>query len=383
MNNLTKALLLLTVLGGLVAFKVLKDQRQQTPVQLSAVQQGALSDSILASGNLVYNTQIQFRSELMGRVQQVLVSEGQPVQKGQLLMQLDPASYQAELTQIEAVVAKAKVAILSAQAELTNLERQLSRQQRLLSQRLVQQETVDLLASQVEVAKINVEAATLQLQQSQAQQQQVTETLAKTEFRAPIDGVMVSVDVKAGETVIPGTINIIGSDLMTLADTSAILAELRVDEADIHAIKLGQAATVFAAAAPETALTGKVLSIGSSARLLGSSQALSFRVKVLLDSATITLYPGMSCRAELITQTLENKMNVPVAAVQKDAQGHFVWVEKAGIAEQIRVKVGLATDTSQVISQGLTGDEQVIVGPARTLLSLKAGQKVKAEDVQS
>lgn len=383
MNNLTKALLLLTVLGGLVAFKVFKDQRQLTPVQLSAVQQGALSDSILASGNLVYNTQIQFRSELMGRVQQVLVTEGQPVQKGQLLMQLDPASYQAELTQIEAVVAKAKVAILSAQAELTNLERQLSRQQRLLSQRLVQQETVDLLASQVEVAKINVEAATLQLQQSQAQQQQVIETLAKTEFRAPIDGVMVSVDVKAGETVISGTINIIGSDLMTLADTSAILAELRVDEADIHAIKLGQAATVFAAAAPETALTGKVLSIGSSARLLGSSQALSFRVKVLLDNATITLYPGMSCRAELITQTLENKMNVPVAAVQKDAQGHFVWVEKAGIAEQIRVKVGLATDTSQVISQGLTGDEQVIVGPARTLLSLKAGQKVKAEDVQS
>ncbi len=383
MNNLTKALLLLAVLGGLVAFKVFKDQRQQTPVQLSAVQQGALSDSILASGNLVYNTQIQFRSELMGRVQQVLVTEGQPVQKGQLLMQLDPASYQAELTQIEAVVAKAKVAILSAQAELTNLERQLSRQQRLLSQRLVQQETVDLLASQVEVAKINVEAATLQLQQSQAQQQQVIETLAKTEFRAPIDGVMVSVDVKAGETVIPGTINIIGSDLMTLADTSAILAELRVDEADIHAIKLGQTATVFAAAAPETALTGKVLSIGSSARLLGSSQALSFRVKVLLDSATITLYPGMSCRAELITQTLENKMNVPVAAVQKDAQGHFVWVEKAGIAEQIRVKVGLATDTSQVISQGLTGDEQVIVGPARTLLNLKAGQKVKAEDVQS
>lgn len=383
MNNLTKALLLLTVLGGLVAFKMFKDQRQQTLVQLSAVQQGALSDSILASGNLVYNTQIQFRSELMGRVQQVLVTEGQPVQKGQLLMQLDPASYQAELTQIEAVVAKAKVAILSAQAELTNLVRQLSRQQRLLSQRLVQQETVDLLASQVEVAKINVEAATLQLQQSQAQQQQVIETLAKTEFRAPIDGVMVSVDVKAGETVIPGTINIIGSDLMTLADTSAILAELRVDEADIHAIKLGQAATVFAAAAPETALTGKVLSIGSSARLLGSSQALSFRVKVLLDSATITLYPGMSCRAELITQTLENKMNVPVAAVQKDVQGHFVWVEKAGIAEQIRVKVGLATDTSQVISQGLTGDEQVIVGPARTLLSLKAGQKVKAEDVQS
>lgn len=382
MNNLTKSLLLITALGSLVGLKIVKDQRQQTPVQLSSVQQGALTDSILASGNLVYNTQIQFRSELMGRVQQVLVTEGQQVKKGQLLMQLDPASYQAELTQIEAVVAKAKVAILSAEAELTNLERQLNRQQRLLSQRLVQQETVDLLASQVAVAKINVQAATLQLQQSQAQQQQVGETLSKTEFRAPIDGVMVSVDVKAGETVIPGTINIIGSDLMTLADTSAILAELRVDEADIHAIKLGQAATVFAAAAPETALTGKVLSIGSSARLLGSSQALSFRVKVLLDNAAIALYPGMSCRAELITQTLENKMNVPVAAVQKDAKGQFLWAAKSGIAEQIRVKVGLSNDTSQVISEGLQGDEQIIVGPARTLLSLKVGQKVQAAEVK-
>ncbi|MFM9481379.1 efflux RND transporter periplasmic adaptor subunit, partial [Streptomyces scabiei] len=87
-----------------------------------------------------------------------------------------------------------------------------------------------------------------------------------------------------GETVIAGTTNIIGSDLMLVADPSAILAELRVDETDIAGIKLDQHADIYAAAYPNQPFTGKVINIGTSAKNQAGSQGLSFRVKVLLNN---------------------------------------------------------------------------------------------------
>ena len=216
--------------------------------------------------------------------------------------------------------------------------------------------------------------------------------MAKTELRSPISGVIVAVDVKAGETVIPGSAQMIGSDLMTIADTSALLAELRLDEADVHSVHVGQNVKVFAAAAPDQALSGKVQSISSSARQLGQSQALAFKVKVLLENAEGALYPGMSCRAELQTAALSQVWSVPVSALQSlpadpaatpssanNANSKQIWLVRDGRAYPQKVEVGLATDTAQQISQGLVGTEQVITGPARIFASLKDGAKVRFE----
>jgi HlyD family secretion protein len=180
-----------------------------------------------------------------------------------------------------------------------------------------------------------------------------------------------------------------GSDLMTIADTSALLAELRLDEADVHSVFVGQQVKVFAAAAPDQALDGKVQSISSSARQLGQSQALAFKVKVLLENAEEALYPGMSCRAELQTAALSQVWSVPVSALQATPatsaeksvtasnNSRQVWLVRDGRAYPQTVEVGLATDTAQQISQGLTGTEQVITGPARIFASLKEGAKVR------
>jgi HlyD family secretion protein len=384
-----KIILLVLVFAAVLALQHYRSKAQLLEVNVAAVTLGQLDDSILASGNLVYNTQIQIRSELTGRVAAVLVEEGQQVEKDQLLLKLDPTAYQAEVTKAEAMVARSRIEISSHQARLENLQRQLNRQQQLLQRKLVQVETVDLLQSEVRLAQIEIKASQQQLAQSIASLAMAQDALNKTEFRAPIAGLLVSVDVKVGETVIPGTTNIIGSDLMTLADQSAILAELRVDEADINAISLGQSATVFAASNPNQAIAGKVIAIGSSARLLGQSQALSFRVKVLLEQAILQLKPGISCRAELLTQRLANTLSVPVAAIQKstlsagqtDSKPYFVWTVQDGKAVKVRVEPGLATDTAQAVLSGLSEGQQVITGPARTMASLSEGSKVKVTEL--
>lgn len=387
-RRLLIAAVILATIAGVTAYR---KQTQALDVQVSSVTKGDLTDSILASGNLVYRTQVALRSELMARVDAVFVQEGDKVEAGQLLLQLDPQSYSASLEQARAQTARARTDIQMASTRLKNVERQLKRQQQLASKGLIQQELLDNLQSEKQLALLQQQAAEQQLAQSLAAEKQATDLLAKTELRSPISGVIVAVDVKAGETVIPGSAQMMGSDLMTIADTSALLAELRLDEADVHSVFVGQQVRVFAAAAPDQALKGKVQSISSSARQLGQSQALAFKVKVLLDDAQTALYPGMSCRAELQTAALSQVWSVPVSALQAapatsadksvtvSNNSRQVWLVRDGRAYPQSVEVGLATDTAQQISQGLTGTEQVITGPARIFASLTAGTKVRFE----
>lgn len=377
-----------------------RKQHQALEVQVAHASRGALQDNILASGNLMYRTQVAMRSELMARVDAVLVSEGDVVKKHQLLLQLDKTSYQASLEQSSANAARSRAEVALAKTRVDNINRQLQRQRQLAKEKLVQQETVDLLQNEQQQARLQWQAAEQALRQAEAAQQQAADLLAKTELRAPIDGVVVTVDVKAGETVIPGSAQMMGSDLMTIADTSAVLAELRLDEADIHNVFKGQSVTVFAAAAPEQALHGKVDTIASSARQLGQSQALAFKVKVLLQPSDIALYPGMSCRAELQTQTVADALSLPFSALLNDktaltnkaepsntatkADGaeladnrKQIWLIENGVTVARTVTTGLATDTAWQIVDGLQGNELVITGPARLLESLTAGQKVR------
>lgn len=355
---------------------------QQTPqVDVAVVERGALNDTALASGNLVYETQIQLRSEVTGRVAEVLVEEGQRVQRGDLLMRLDQEAFQADLDSADAGVRAAEIEIRSRRARLADLSRQLERQRTLRERGLVGQDGFEQLQSQHEIARIAVEAGEQQLAQAQAQRELSRDRLQRTLFSAPIDGVMISVEIKPGETVIAGTTNIVGSDLMVLADPSVLLAELRVDEADIARIRPDQPVQVFAAAHPNTPLTGKVVQIGTSARAQGVSQSLSFKVQVQIDPTELVLHPGMSCRAEIETAQGEPGLNVPVAAVRKDADGQYVWrVSADDSTERVAVEVGMANDFSQEVRGELAEGDRVVTGPGRVLSALSAGQKLRIRE---
>jgi len=358
---------------------------QQSPqVDVATVERGALNDTALASGNLVYETQIQLRSEVTGRVAEVLVEEGQRVQRGDLLMRLDQEAFQADLDAADAGVRAAEIEIRSRRARLQDLSRQLERQRTLRERGLVGQDGFEQLQSQHEIARIAVEAGEQTLAQAQAQRELSRDRLQRTLFTAPIDGVMISVDIKPGETVIAGTTNIVGSDLMVLADPSVLLAELRVDEADIARIRLGQPVQVFAAAHPNTPLTGSVVQIGTSARAQGVSQSLSFKVQVQIAATELVLHPGMSCRAEIETAQGEPGLNVPVAAVRKDGEQHYVWrVGSELVAERVDVEVGMANDFSQEVRGDLKEGDRVVTGPGRVLATLAAGQSLRLREPSS
>lgn len=372
--------------AGLLAFVALLGWQHQRAggrridVDIATVTREALASTTLASGSLVYAQQIQLRSQVTGRVAEVLVEEGERVRKGQVLMRLDPEAFAADLASASAGVRAAEIEIESRRSRVAELQRQLQRQRALHASQLVSRESFEQLENETELAQIAVRAAVQALHQQQAQRDIARDRLERSVFSAPIDGLLVSVDVKPGETVIAGTVNIVGSDLMVLADPSVLLAELRVDEADIAQVQLGQSVNVFAAAYPHQALHGEVVHIGTSARQLGSAQSLAFRVRVQLAPQQLSLHPGMSCRAEILTAQGEPTRNVPVAAIRRDGDGQFVWrVNGDERVERVPVTLGMANDFKQAIDGALADGERVVTGPGRIIAQLKAGDRVRAK----
>jgi len=353
-------------------------------VEVTAVARESISSSILASGTLAYRDQVQLRSEVIGKVQELRVEEADVVAAGDLIIRLDPEQYQAALDQQAANVRLTQIAIERQQVTIADLERQLRRSDELARSNLVDAQTHESLQNTLALARVDLRSRREQLSQAQASLAQAQDQLARTEIRSPIDGIVIQVDVKVGETVIAGTTNIPGSTLVVIADPSEMLAEVRVDEADIATVREDQHADIYASAFPDTPLGGRVETIATYAQQAPGQQSLSFLVKVLLeDTVSIGVRPGMSARAEIYTESSSEALAVPVAAVQYDDEVEegqeevpFVFVVEDGKAVRRDVELGLSSDSLQEISEGVEEGELVVSGPYRELRTLRDGDAV-------
>ena len=400
-----KAIIVISVIAALVALAYFKKagKEQAVEVKVKVVQAENIKRSILASGTLVYKEQVQLRSEVIGQVREMLIEEGDEVAKGQVLMRLEPRTFKADVEQQEAHVRLQTIAIERQQKQIENLASQWQRKHDLFKLGIIDQDAYELIDNQFSLAKIDLRSREESLLQAQASLDKAQERLDKTVFKSPIDGIATSVDIKKGETAISGTTNISGSNLITLADPSSILIEVQVDEADIANIEVGQEADIFAVAFPDEALKGTVQIIATSAKRAPGRQGLSFTVKILLDdSGAVAVRPGMSCRAEIFTQTKDKTLAVPSEAIvfskpekssddDEDAdedkknldEKSFVYVVNDGKAKKIAVELGISNDRYQEVLTGLKAGDKVITGPARTLGKLKDTSLVKVADKEA
>lgn len=397
-----KTLIIIAVITALVGLAYFKKagKEQAVEVKVEVVQVENIKRSILASGTLVYKEQVQLRSEVIGQVKEMLIEEGQEVAKGQVLMRLEPRTFKADVEQQEAYVRLQTIAIERQQKQIENLAAQWQRKHDLYKLEIIGQDDYELIDNQFSLAKIDLRSREESLLQAQASLDKAQERLDKTVFRSPIDGIATSVDIKKGETAISGTTNISGSNLITLADPSSILIEVQVDEADIANIEVGQEADIFAVAFPDQALKGKVQNIATSAKRAQGRQGLSFTVKILLDDiGAVAVRPGMSCRAEIFTQTKDKTLAVPSQSIVflkpektneqagKDDENStenknideksYVYIVDADKAKKVEVKLGISNDRYQEVLSGIKAGDKVITGPARALSKLKDSSLIK------
>ena len=360
-------------------------------VDVQEVELKLIKSSILASGTLTFREQVQLRSEVIGQVTELHVDEADEVKRGDPVITLDPKTYQAQVDQSEAQVRIQQIAIERQRLLIDTLSDRFERQEKMFAQNLVDEDSFEALKSELALARVDLRSLQESLAQGRAALNQSEELLAKTRITSPIDGVVIQVDIKVGETVIAGTTNIPGSTMMVIADPSETLTEVQVDEADIAQVRVGQRADVFTAAFPDTPLTGTIQSIASVARQTPGQASLSFLVKILMDKQdTMRIRPGMSVRADIYTESSDETLAVPVQAVLYDEvidqeeegaeEQSYVFVMQDGKTVRRNVEVGISSDSDQEIRSGLEEGELVISGPYRVLRHLTEGEDVEVAD---
>ena len=352
-------------------------------VLVESISNRIISPSILASGFLAHEEEVMLSSEVIGKVAELFVEEGEPVSAGDLVLRVDDKNFLAGLEQSEAAVRINSIDIERQKVRVENLERQFQRSEALFGRDLIGEEEYESLRNQLDLARIDYLSSQERLAQSNAQLDQVLDNLSKTQIISPIDGVVTSLDIKVGETAIASSTNIPGSSLMTIANPSSIYTEVLVDEADIANIRVGQKAEIVAIAYPDEPMQGTVRFIANTAKIAQGRTGLSFVVKIdIEDPGEVTLRPGMSCRAEIFTQDDRLVTAVPIEAVlfeedkAENRSDHFIFLNDQGVAKKTKVEVGLSDDEFQELLSEIDSDIDVIVGPNRELRNLVDGDRI-------
>jgi len=382
--NLKKSLTLVAIIAAIVAVALFGQARGKTKeVTIEPLTSNIIKPSILASGTLAHEEEVRLSSEVIGKVSEVLVEEGDTVEAGQLVLKVDDQNFVAAAEQSKAQVRLSRIDIDRQKSRIANLKKQWQRKQKLFNQAMIGDDEFEALTHQLQLAEIDLKSSRERLRQAEAQLEQADERLSKTKITTPIKGVVTSLDIKVGETAIASSTNIPGSSLMTISNPSSIYTEVLVDEADVAGIGLGQDAEIVAIAYPDNPMTGRVRFIANTAKIEQGRQSLSFTVKIeITDSTGVILRPGMSCRAEIFTGNNQSAPTISLQAILVDedlstgSNTQYVFVMEDGIAKKRIVKTGLSDDQFQEVTSGVELGENIITGPANELRHLKDGDKV-------
>ena len=390
--NLKKLLVVFFIAGTVIALPFINRAVFGTnakEVDISVVSQRIISPSILASGFLAHEEEVMLSSEVIGKVADLFVEEGDQVDTGDLVLRVDDKNFIAGFEQSEAAVRINTIDIERQEVRIANLERQYERSKSLYQQELIGEEEYETLLNQLELARIDYLSAQERLAQSEAQLDQVLDQLSKTQIISPIDGVITSLDIKVGETAIASSTNIPGSSLMTIANPASIYTEVLVDEADIANVEGGQRAEIVAIAYPDQPMRGVVRFIANTAKIAQGRTGLSFVVKIdITDPGEVVLRPGMSCRAEIFTRQDQSVAAVPIEAVifEEDRaelrSEYFVFVNDDGIARKTKVDVGLSDDEYQELTSIVDNDIEIVIGPNQELRHLLDGDRLNTNLVE-
>lgn len=370
-------------------------------VEVTAAADRKIASTVLASGHLTYQDEALLSPEVIGKVTGIFVKEGDHVKKGQVVLQIYDDTYKAAVKQQTAAVALQRIAIARQKIDLAYKETNFRRYEALYKDNAISKSSYDDDLYALDLSRVALRSSEESLQQAEATLSQSKKQLALTTVQAPMTGTVIALNIKAGETAVPSTIGIAGSNLMTIANTNSIVADIDVDEADIARVKIGQKVVMHVTAFPGHAFVGKVLSISLSPQSargteLGdgsqqSSLARSYAIKASVDDAkAVLLRSGMTCRAEIYISTSGRSLAVPIqavlgnsdAALQGGSSGggakseSYVFVVEDGVAHKRSVRTGLSDDEYQQITKGLKPGQSVVSGPYKVLHLLADGERV-------
>ena len=399
--------------AGVVAFRINKSRNAGTEVRLEQVSRRDLVSAVTASGKIEAKTSVDISADITGRIIDIAVREGDMVKRGQFLLQIDPAQYQAAVARAQGVVSSMEAILLQTRASRDQAQRAWNRAKQLreLGENLIAPETAEQAQTALEVSEANFQSSRAQLEQARAGLQEARDNLAKTRLTSPIAGRVVRLAVEEGEVAVPGTFSRETGLLMTIADLSVILAKVQVDETDVIRLKARDSVEVNIDAYPDTTFSGQVTKISHSAKLTATQtasgsndRAVDFDVEITLTSPPEDIRPDLSCTARIVTDTRNDALSIPIIALtvrdhekvpnesetgprvdtlrerftKREAEG--VFIVREGLATFRPVKVGVAGDDYFEVLDGIREGETIVAGTYQAIRDLKDGAKVRQAD---
>lgn len=387
----------IVVLGGIAAVSSSRN-KGVVPVVAGKVETQDIVAKVIANGKIQAENRVDLSALVMGQIVNLRVKEGDRVKKGDLLLQIDRNRAAADEAGSAAALLASGNDRDSAQTAMEQAERDFQRVRANFDARIASQADLEKARSTLASARAAFEAARNRVDQTRAGLTANRDTLSKTTVVSPIDGIVTTLRVKAGEVTVIGTMNNAGTQLMTISDMAIVQAVLMVDETDTPTVQVGQKALLTVDAYPDKTFEGVVTEVGNSpilrddADLQGlttTSDAINFKVKVNLVEPPPRIRPGFSVAAEIITGTKPKVAVIPLAAVvvrdsptkERTASGKLkteqgVYAIKGGKVSFVPVKTGL-TGELMVEVDGLAPGLEIVTGPFKALREIKDGSRVK------
>ncbi|MBZ4420822.1 efflux RND transporter periplasmic adaptor subunit [Myxococcus sp. RHSTA-1-4] len=361
-------------------------------VQLAKARKGTITRTITGAGKVQAATTVKISSSLSGDLVELLVKDGDPVKKGQVLGRIDKRLYEAAVKQALASQNASRADTQVAEVEAGRSAQELARVEELEKKGLASTAEVETARAAKNTADARVASAKQLLARNVAMVDQAQTDLAKTTLQSPIDGNVIELSREVGERVR-------GSDLsedvvMTIAALSAMEVKFEVGEHEVVHLKPGQPAEVSLDALEGQTFQGSVVEIAQKALIKNAgteAEVTSFPVTVALDTRPPGVLPGMSAEVRISAETRNDVVLVPIQAVtvrsertlpdykapieggaltakRTESLAKVVFVVDANNKAQVRrVQTGIASDTELEILNGINDGERVVEGPYRTL----------------
>lgn len=292
-----------------------------------------------------------------GRIDRYLVEEGAHVKAGDPLVELDARDYQSAVARIDAQLANTR-----AQAVLKRA--QLARARSLAAAKVASRDELD-------VREAEMHAADAAVRQAEAELASARVNLEYTTLRAPRSGVILAKLKEVGEIAVPGGFSGSG-DLIRMANLDDLRGQVDITESELAKVRLGQRAQVVPDAYPERTYAAHVVKLYPQV----DRQKGTLRVEVQIETLDDFLWPDMSARITFLddvpTPAGAAAVLAPRSALHTADGGTFVWVVRDGHARHTTVTAGRDFGEQVQVTQGLAGDETVVVGTPPPLVDGQA-----------
>jgi HlyD family secretion protein len=399
---------IILVAGGAFAALALRGHGEKPlEVQTATVSRHQIVQKVTGTGKIQPKRQVKISADVSAKITKLAVVEGQWVEEGAFLLELDRQRYLAVVESAEANVRAAEADAALVRENLIRSDKEHTRSKELADKDLESQSAFDdkQAAYQIEVARYD--SAKSRIEQARAALKQARDDLSKTTIYAPMSGTVSDLNKEQGEIAIGSQFQ--PDVILVIADLSEMEAQVNVDENDIVSVAVGQAAEIEVDALPDQVLKGQVSEISSSANIAGagsSDQKTEFEIRISIQAPPQTLRPGMTATADVSTKSNESALSVPIQSVAvrtvdqltiktgksgksngaKDAQAagdttaanggyaadkdgfvEIVFCIAGGKAVARPVKTGIQSDELIEIIDGLKEGDEVVTGSYRAI----------------